>query len=264
VTASAAGPADEAPAVLTRRHHNVLVLTINRPDSRNAVNQAVSTGIADGLEQLDADPTLAVAVLTGVAGTFCAGMDLRAFQAGERPAVAGRGFAGIVERPPRKPVIAAVEGYAVGGGFEIALACDLIVAARDAKFALPEVRRGLLPGGGGLIRLPAQVSQNLVMEWALTGEMISAETAAAVHVVNRLTGPGEALAAALDLAESIAANAPLALVAIKRIILESRQWPLADAFTRQAEIYEPVRTSSDAREGARAFIEKRTPNWRGV
>ncbi|WP_432843209.1 crotonase/enoyl-CoA hydratase family protein [Dactylosporangium sp. CA-092794] len=249
--------------VRTEEHGRVLLVTIDRPEARNAINAAAAEGIAAALSELDARDDLSVGVLTGAGKGFCAGMDLKAFLAGERPAVPGRGFAGIVEAPPAKPLIAAVEGFAVAGGFEIALACDLIVAAEDAKFGLPEVRRGLLPGGGGLLRLPARIPYGTAMEWILTGALVSAAQAHAVGLVNRLTPAGAALPAALELAGEIARNAPLAIRAAKRIVVESASWAPAEAFARQQAIYEPVRSSHDAIEGARAFTEKRTPQWQG-
>jgi enoyl-CoA hydratase len=186
-------------------------------------------------------------------------MDLKAFVAGERPHVGGRGFAGIVEGPPRTPLIAAVEGWAVAGGFEIALACDLIVAARDARFGIPEVKRGLVAAGGALIRLPRRIPHQVAMEMALTGDPISAERAYDVGIVCRLAEPGHALAAARGLAATIAANGPLAIDATKRILAADE----AGAWERQGEIAGPVFTSEDAREGATAFAEKRPPAWRG-
>jgi enoyl-CoA hydratase len=237
----------------------VFVVTIDRPEARNAVNLAVAEGIAAALERLDGDSALRAGVLTGAGGTFCAGMDLKAFVAGERPHVEGRGFAGIVQRPPRKPLIAAVEGWALAGGFEVALACDLIVAARDARFGIPEVKRGLVAAGGALIRLPRRMPYHLAMELALTGDPISAERAFEVGIVSRLTEPGEAVAAAVELARVIAANDPLAIDATKRILAADE----AEAWKRQAEIAGPVLESEDAREGARAFAEKRAPVWRG-
>ena len=249
--------------VLAGREQGVLTITISRPEVRNAIDAETAHGIAAALEELDSDPGLTAAVLTGAGGTFCSGMDLRAFLAGERPSIEGRGFAGIVERPPAKPVIAAVEGAAVAGGFEVALACDLLVAAQDARFGLPEVKRGLVAAGGGLLRLPRRVPYHLAMEWALTGEYISAERAAQVGLVNRLVAPGTAAAEAAGLARAIAANGPLAVAATKRIIVESADWPTEEQFARQREISEPVRASQDAREGALAFGEKRPPRWQG-
>jgi len=246
-------------AVRAEAEGDVLVVTIDRPEARNAVNLAVAEGIATALGQLDGEDALRVGILTGAGGTFCAGMDLKAFVAGERPYVAGRGFAGIVQGPPRKPLIAAVEGWAVAGGLEIALACDLIVAARDARFGIPEVKRGLVAAGGALIRLPRRIPYHLAMELALTGDPIGAERAHAVGIVSRLAEPGEAVAAARELAAAIAANGPLAIAATKRILVADE----AGAWERQAEIADPVFASEDAREGARAFAEKRPPEWRG-
>ena len=252
-----------ADAVLTDVVDGVLVVTINRPDARNAINTETAVAIGEAMERLDTDSALVSGVVTGAGGTFCAGMDLKAFLAGERPSIPGRGFAGIVEQPPAKPVIAAIEGYAIAGGFEIALACDMIVAAEDAKFGLPEVKRGLVAAGGGLMRLPQRVPFHLAMEWALTGELIPAPRGAEVGLVNRLTPKGGALDEALALAGAIAANGPLAVAASKRIIVESPDWPAEERFDRQRVINEPVRSSEDAREGATAFKEKRAPRWQG-
>ena len=253
----------EEKPVLTERRDRVLLVTINRPDQRNAVNAAVAAGIAAALDELDGQAELSVGVITGAGKGFCAGMDLKAFVSGERPHVEGRGFAGIVERPASKPLIAAVEGFAVAGGLEVALACDLIVAARGAKLGVPEVKRSLVAAGGALLRLPRALPRNLAMELALTGEPIGAERGYELGLVNRLTDPGQALEAALELAETIAANGPLALAATKRIMAQSGDWPDAEFFARQAEIIAPVMSSEDAREGATAFAERRPPVWKG-
>jgi enoyl-CoA hydratase len=254
--------ADEPP-VLRSESDGVLIVTLNRPGVRNAIDTATAQAIADAMETLDARPDLVVGVITGAGQSFCAGMDLKAFLAGERPSIPGRGFAGLVERPPDKPLIAAVEGHAIAGGFEIALACDLIVASAEATFGLPEVRRGLVAAGGGLLRLPQRVPAAIAAEWALTGALVPATRAAEVGLVNRLTDPGGALDAALELAAVIAANGPLAVRATKRILSESPAWPADEAFERQRAISEPVRASEDAREGALAFKEKRAPRWQG-
>jgi enoyl-CoA hydratase len=240
----------------------VLVVTIDRPDARNAIDTATAVEIGAAMDRLDDDPTLVAGVLTGAGGTFCAGMDLKAFLAGEKPSIPGRGFAGIVEGPPAKPIIAAVEGYALAGGFEIALACDMIVAAEDARFGLPEVKRGLCAAGGGLMRLPERVPYHLAMEWLLTGEMIPATRAHEVALVNRLTPRGGALDAALELGRAISANGPLAVRATKKVVVDYREWPRAEMFDRMREITLPVRESEDAREGATAFKEKRPPEWK--
>ena len=241
----------------------VLVMTMCRPAVRNAMSLAMAQQIARALDDLDARPDLSVAVITGAGGTFCAGMDLKGFARGERPVVEGRGFAGLVRRPPTKPLIAAVEGYALAGGFEIVLACDLVVASSEAQFGLPEVKRGLTAAAGGLLRLQHRVPYHLAMELVLTGRMWPAPEAAAVHLVNRVSEPGEALAVALQLADEIAANAPLALAASKQVLVRSDDWALDDKFDRQEDFVDPVRKSADAREGALAFVEKRAPYWSG-
>ncbi len=253
----------DEPAVLTERGGRILLITINRPEQRNAVNAAVATGIASALDELDGDNGLSLGVLTGAGKGFCAGMDLKAFVAGERSHAGDRGFAGIIERAATKPLIAAVEGFAVAGGLEIALACDLIVAARGARLGIPEVKRSLVAAGGGLLRLPRALPRNVALELALTGDPIGAERAYELGLVNRLAEPGQALTAALELADAIAVNAPLALGATKRIVVESPDWPDSEFFARQADIIGPVMASEDAREGAQAFAEKRAPIWKG-
>ena len=249
--------------LLVEERGRVLVLTMNRPEARNAMSMSLAHAIADALDQLDERSDLSVGIITGAGGTFCSGMDLKGFSRGERPVVEGRGFAGLVQRPPRKPLIAAVEGYALAGGFEIVLACDLVVASREAKFGLPEVKRGLTAAAGGLLRLQHRIPYHLAMELVLTGRMWPATEAAQVHLVNRLAEPGTALDVALELAEEIAANAPLALAASKQILIRSVDWSLDEQFERQREFADPVRESADAKEGARAFIEKRAPQWTG-
>lgn len=254
---------NESAAVVTERHERVLVITLNRPDQRNAINAAVAQGIAASLDELDADTEFSVGVLTGAGKGFCAGMDLKAFVAGELPHVGDRGFAGITRRAAVKPLVAAIEGFALAGGLEVALACDLIVAAEGAKLGIPEVKRSLIAAGGGLLRLPRTLPRNIAMEMALTGEPISAERGYQLGLVNRLTEPRGALQAALELAEQIAQNAPLALAGSKRILQESVDWPEAEFFARQEPIVQAVRSSEDAREGATAFAEKRAPVWKG-
>jgi enoyl-CoA hydratase len=250
-------------AVLTERKERVLQITINRPDQRNAVNAAVAQGIAAALDQLDETSDLSVGVITGAGKGFSSGMDLKAFVAGERPYAGDRGFAGIVQRPAAKPLIAAIEGFAVAGGLEVALACDLIVASRGARLGIPEVKRSLVAAGGALLRLPRSLPRNLAMELALTGEPIEAQRGYELGLVNRLVDPGEALAGALELAAVIAQNGPLALMATKRVMVESADWPDSAFFTRQGDIVAPVMSSEDAREGATAFAEKRPPVWKG-
>ncbi len=250
-------------AVLRERRGRVLLITINRPDQRNAVNAAVARGIADALDELDRDAALSVGVLTGAGKGFSAGMDLKAFVAGESPHVEGRGFGGITQRASAKPLIAAVEGFAVAGGLELALSCDLIVAARGTRLGIPEVKRSLVAAAGALLRLPRALPRPIAMELALTGDPINAERAYELGLINRLTEPGESVSTALELAEAIAVNGPLALAASKRILVESVDWPESDFFARQGEIAGPVMGSQDAREGAVAFAEKRDPVWKG-
>lgn len=244
-------------------HGRVLVLTMDRPQARNAMSMAMAHQIADALEMLDSREDLSLGVITGANDTFCAGMDLKGFARGERPIVDGRGFAGIVKRPPLKPLIAAVEGYALAGGFEIVLSCDLVVASKAAKFGLPEVKRGLTAAAGGLMKLPQRIPYHLAMDLVLTGRMWPATEAADVHLVNRLAEPGQALTVALELAEEIAANAPLALAASKQVMVRSVDWTLEERFDRQEQFVDPIRESQDAKEGAQAFVEKRDPVWTG-
>ncbi|MCO5996188.1 crotonase/enoyl-CoA hydratase family protein [Actinoallomurus rhizosphaericola] len=250
-------------AVLTEVDGGVAVITINRPEARNAINGAVAQGIASAIDEFDARKDVSAYVLTGAGGTFCAGMDLKGFLTGDDPSKGGRGFGGITERPPAKPIIAAIEGYALAGGFELALSCDMIVASSESKFGLPEVKRGLVAGAGGLLRLPQRIPYHAALEIALTGDHYPAARLAELGLVNRVTEPGEALRAAKELAAKVAANAPLALAATKRVIVESRDWPSDEQFARQGEIIMPVFGSKDAMEGAAAFAEKRTPNWSG-
>jgi len=250
-------------AVRTEAGDGIGVITISRPEARNAVNGAVAAGIAAAVEDFDSRPDVRVLVLTGAGGTFCAGMDLKAFLAGDAPVVPGHGFGGITERPPAKPVIAAVEGYALAGGFELALACDLIVASEAATFGLPEVRRGLVAGAGGLLRLPRRIPYHLAMEIALTGGRFSASRLHQAGLVNRLVPAGQAIAAARELAAEVALGAPLALAVTKQVIAQAADWDTGEAFARQNEIISPVFSSADAMEGAIAFAEKRPPAWRG-
>jgi enoyl-CoA hydratase len=230
---------------------------------RNAVNAALAAGVGGALDELDEDPALSVGVLTGAGGYFSAGMDLGAFVKGESPWYGDRGFAGIAQRAARKPLIAAIEGFALAGGMEIALACDLIVAARDARMGIPEAKRSLVAAGGALLRLPRRMPYHIVMELALTGEPLPAERFEQLGLVNRLAEPGTAVEVALELAASIAANGPLALIASKQILQEQFDWSSSEMWERQGAISGPVFASADAREGAAAFKEKREPLWQG-
>lgn len=250
-------------AVRTEFSDGIAVITISRPEARNAVNRTVSEGIAAALDELDARDDLTVGILTGAGGTFCSGMDLKAFLQGERPSIEGRGFGGLTDAPPRKPLIAAVEGYALAGGCELALACDLIVAAENARFGLPEVKRGLVAAAGGLLRLPQRLPYQIAMELALTGAFLDAPRAHDYGLVNRLTEPGRALDGARELAAAVAANGPLAVRVSKEVVVGSVVWPAAEAKERQKALVEPVFASEDAQEGPRAFAEKRAPRWTG-
>ena len=249
--------------VLTERRDGVLVITLNRPEARNAVNLALAESVAAALDELDAEPALRAGVLAGAGKGFSAGMDLKAFVAGERPWVGDRGFAGIVQRSSRKPLIAAVEGFAVAGGLEIALSCDLIVAARDARLGIPEVKRSLVAAAGALRRLPQRMPYGVAMELALTGDPIDAQRAYELGLVNRVAEPGGAVEAALELAAAIAKNGPLALDATKATLQQQFDWSEEEFWPHQAELAEPVMRSEDAREGAVAFSEKRQPVWQG-
>lgn len=257
------GEVDEAPELIVEVVPPLVVLKVNRPKARNAMTKAVAEGIAEALDRLDSSADLAVAVLTGLGGNFCAGMDLKRFAMGELPKIPGRGFAGFVEAPPRKPIIAAVEGWALGGGFELVLACDLVVAAQGARFGLPEVKRGLIARAGGAVRLPRLIPRVAALEILMTGEPITAAQAQCYGLLNRMVPDGEALPAAIALAEAIAANAPLAVQAVKQLVRESEDWPITELFERQVAITDAVFDSDDATEGRTAFAEKRPPVWRG-
>ena len=249
--------------VLVEQRDRILIITINRPEAKNAVNAAVSRGLADAVDRLDDDPGLSVGIVTGAGGSFCAGMDLKAFARGENVVVEGRGM-GFTERPPVKPLIAAVEGYGLAGGMELALATDLIVASKNGAFGIPEVKRGLVAGGGGLLRLPQRIPPAIAMELALTGDVLPAVRAHELGLVNVLAEPGQVLDAAIALAEKITANGPLAVAATKRIITESRGWSPDEMWSQQRRILTPVFSSNDDKEGAIAFAEKRPPKWTGT
>lgn len=246
--------------VLVEDRGAVRVITINRPSVRNALDLPTATLLAAAVDDLDATAGVAVGILTGAGGHFCAGMDLKAFLAtGQRPEVPGHGL-GFTRTPPRTPLIAAVEGAALAGGFELVLACDLVVAADDATFGFPEVARGLIAGAGGLLRLPTRVPRAVAMEYSLTGRRMPAEVAQRWGLISRLAPAGSALESALDLASEIAANAPLALRATKELVNRGSDLSESDV-ARQDELLELVVSSADAREGAAAFAEKRPPTW---
>ncbi len=251
--------------VLIQTADGIATVTLNRPDQRNAINPAVCDALRDAFDKVEADDNVQVAILTGAGTMFSAGMDLKAFAggAGNDILFGQYGFAGFVNRPRTKPVIAAVEGGALAGGFEVMLSCDMAVAGTSAQFALPEVRIGLIPGAGGAIRLPHYIPRALANEFLLTGRAFGAETLAEWGVLNKVTVDGQALAAATILATEIAQNAPLAVRATRDIANrahrqhDAAQWPDND------QIIAEIGQSEDAAEGARAFIEKRSPVWRG-
>jgi enoyl-CoA hydratase len=249
--------------VLVERRGAVQVITINRPEARNALNGAVAAGVRDAVDELDADGTLQVGVLTGAGGTFSSGMDLKAFLKGETPAFPGRGLCGITQTPPRKPMIAAAEGWALAGGFELVLACDLVVAGASAKFGVPEVKRSLVAGGGGALLLARRIPRALALEMLLTGDPVDARRAAEIGLVNHVVDDGKAVDTAVELASKIAANGPLALIATKEIANGGGDWSAAERWDEMARLMGPVFTSQDAQEGARAFAEKRAPVWKG-
>jgi enoyl-CoA hydratase len=249
--------------VLLETRDGVLIITINRPEAKNAVNSAVAHGIADALDELDRNDDLRVGILTGAGGSFCTGMDLKAFLRGETPLVEGRGLAGLTEAPPRKPLIAAVEGWALAGGFEILLACDMVTAGRSARFGVPEVKRALVAGAGAAMHLPRRVPLPIALELLLTGEPIDAERGYSLGLVNRLVEDGQALDEALRLAVTIAANGPFAVAVTKEIARTSGDWSAEEMWTKQWALMDPVFSSEDATEGATAFAEKRSPVWKG-
>ncbi|MEU3827072.1 crotonase/enoyl-CoA hydratase family protein [Streptomyces sp. NPDC029080] len=255
--------ATDTPTVRTEENDGILVITIDRPEARNAVDGATARALAAAVDRLESRDDLMVGIICGAGGVFSAGMDLKAFAAGDTPIIEGRGFAGITRGGTRTPLIAAVEGYALGGGTEMALACDMIVAARDATFGQTEVHYGIVPPEGGMVRLPERIPRNIALELLLTGDPLPAERAERFGLVNHLTEPGHAVQRALELATGIAHNAPLAVAAVKRVVNERRAFSDQDAFVEQDRVVAPVLASHDAREGARAFIERRPPHWQG-
>ncbi|NVD43540.1 crotonase/enoyl-CoA hydratase family protein [Qipengyuania atrilutea] len=248
--------------ITVSQENGVLIMTIDRPEAKNAMNKAAAEAIAAALDKLDSDDDLRVGILTGAGGTFCSGMDLKGFLRGESPIIEGRGFGGLVQAPPKKPLIAAVEGYALAGGLELMIACDLVVANEDAQFGIPEVKRGLVAAAGGVMMLPDQIPERIAMELALSGEFIGAARAYELGLINRVVS-GSALDGAKEMAAKIAANGPLAVCVSKQIVKESRGWSMEERYEKQAQLIGPVFVSEDAREGAAAFAEKRKPNWKG-
>ena len=253
----------EDSLVLTEVRGRVLLITINRPQAMNSINKATAEAMGEALDRLDDDKELSVGVITGTGKVFSAGMDLKGFASGEFPIAGDRGFAGIAQRSARKPLIAAIEGFALAGGLEIALSCDIIVASRDAKLGIPEVGVGLFAGAGALLRLPRRVGMGQATLLALTGKPISGEEGHRIGLVDRVVDPGDTMSEALTLAEVISNNAPLALAASKAVLVggftkdDDEFWPW------QQQFFSEVFSSKDAIEGATAFAEKRRPNWQG-
>ena len=245
--------------VLTEVRGKVLLITLNRPEAMNAINTDLAQGLIAAFEELDGDDQLTAGVLTGQGRGFCAGMDLKAFAAGGPP----RGFDRVLEDGARKPLIAAIEGFALAGGLEVALTCDLLVAAEGAKIGIPEAGVGLMAGGGALMRLPRRVPYGVAMELALTADPISAERAHEYGLVARVTPKGEAVAAALELAERIARNAPLSVASSKAMIISQQGLTEEEFWEMQRPHLGAIFTSEDALEGATAFAEKRDPVWKG-
>lgn len=251
--------------ILTNVRNGVLTITINRPEAKNAINPAMSEAIAAAIDELDNNDELSVGIITGAGGTFCAGTDLKAYSKGERPSpeVQKRGFAGLVAALPKKPLIGALEGYILAGGLELSLACDLTVCSESSMFGVPEVKLGLVAAQGGVSVLPRIVPRRVALEMALTGSPISAQRAYELSLVNHVVPDGEVMAKARELADTIAANAPLAVAASKSCIYASEDWPTDEIFSNQTPFLKAARESEDAKEGPRAFIEKRAPVWKG-
>ena len=249
--------------VLTEVSDGILIVTINRPEAKNAMNKAAAEGISAAMDRLEAEDDLRVAILTGAGGTFCSGMDLKGFLRGERPSIEGRGFGGLSQWTPKKPIIAAVDGYALAGGMELALSCDLIVASASAKFGIPEAKRGLAAAAGGLIKLPRQIPPRIAMELALTGDFMDARRAYELGFVNRVVD-GPSLEGAKELARRIVENGPQAIVKSKEVVRNSFHWSDEEMWDKQNEVLGNLFMTNDAREGATAFAEKRKPNWTGT
>lgn len=251
--------------ILLERRDHILIIRINRPEAKNSFDRATAQQMEAALDDYETDKSLRVAIITGCNGIFSAGADLKAVARGELGATEKRGGFGIMSKPPMKPLIAAVEGHALAGGFELAICCDLIVASETSQFGLPEVKRSLAAVGGACFRLPNRLPYHLAMEMILLGDSQPAQTLAQYGLVNRISKEGEALTEAIRLAEQLSSNGPLALQASKEIVARSQieQWQEADAWTLQGEITEPLMTSKDLQEGLAAFIQKRQPVWRG-
>jgi enoyl-CoA hydratase len=256
-------PPSLQPVLTDRPEPGILVITINRPDRRNAFDSATSRAMETVIDEFEADESLLVAILTGAGTSFSAGQDLKAAALGDFALGERRGGFGIMGTPPTKPIIAAVEGHALAGGLELCLACDLIVATTATEMGLPEAARALVAVGGGLFRLPKRIPFNVAMELALTGKPLPAAEFHRLGLVNRITEPGRALTTALELARDIVAAGPLAVRASKQIVRHSFEWTDSEAWEQQMTYAGPALTSEDTQEGLRAFAEKRAPQWKG-
>jgi enoyl-CoA hydratase len=253
-----------ADELLRERRGHLEILTINRPEARNAINLETATALSDALDDIEADDDVWVVVLTAAGDkAFSAGMDLKGFAEGKIPVTKNGGFAGICARTFSKPLIAAVNGAALAGGFEIMLSCDLVIAAESARFGIPEVTRGLIAGAGGLIRLPKRIPKAIALEMALTGDPISATRAAELGIVNRVVPAQDVVSEAISLAERIAKNAPLAVRYSKEVLTKAAEMPEQDAWPMNNVLFKASGETHDAYEGAVAFAEKREPNWQG-
>jgi enoyl-CoA hydratase len=258
-------PAASTPEVILTKviDEHILLITMNRPQRRNAFDGATARALETVIDGYDADTTLRCAVITGSDNVFSAGQDLIAAATGDMAVGERRGGFGIMGQPPIKPIIAAVEGHALAGGLELALSCDLIVSSGTATMGLPEAARSLVALGGGCFRLPNRIPYHLAMELILTGKAWAATRFAELGLVNTITAPGQALAAALRLAAEVAAAGPLAVQASKQIASHAHDWTDAQAWQHQMQYAASVLKSEDLQEGLRAFAEKRAPVWKG-
>lgn len=247
------------PPVLVDRDGAVLIITLNRPEAMNALDGPTTAGLLQANRELESDPTLAVGVLTGRGKGFCSGMDLKAFARDGAP----KGLAGLLRRGSQKPLVGAIEGFAYAGGLELALLCDLLAVSKGARLGISEVKVGLVAAGGGILRLPQRLPAGVALEMALTGEPITAEDAFRHGLVSRLTEPGDAFAAALELARRVAQNAPLAVALTKQLMRASRGLTDDEYFELQKPLVSALFASDDAKEGPRAFAQKREPVWTG-
>ena len=258
----------QAPAALTERRGNVVIITLNRPEARNAVNSAVSTAVGDALQEAHDDPEIRAVVITGAGESFCAGADLKAISRRENlfhPDHSEWGFAGYVHHYIDKPTIAAINGTAFGGGTELALASDLVVAEERAKFGLPEVKRGLIAAAGGVFRIVDHLPRKVAMELILTGDSMSSADALKWGLINQVVPDGTVVDAALALAERITCNAPLAVWASKRVAMGVDEGVVTGDEAGWARTMREIGTlirSEDAKEGPLAFAEKRKPVWK--